>query len=90
MLGLSRTRGTPLHIGSMNSRGFACFFSDPELNPGISVSVQHPALQQVRVPEHGSTQEVTFPAGMRWEQRVKAQVEPVTVCRAVPHVSQPP
>lgn len=90
VLGLSRAGVTPFPTGSMNSTGFACFVSDPVLKPRISVSAQHSTLQQVRVPEHGSTQNETFPAGMRWEQGVEAQADPVTVCRAIPHDSQPP
>lgn len=40
MLGVSRAGVTPFHIGSMNSRGFARSFPDPELNARICLCTE--------------------------------------------------
>ena len=88
--GLSRVWSSlpPLYcLGAQQA--FACFCSDPELKHSFCLCPAPSTTAGEGSRGHGSTQEVTFLAWMRWEQRVKAQTEPVTVCRVMPSNSQP-
>lgn len=69
---------------------FFFFFRDPEEKNSLSLHTASSSMAGEHLGGCGGTQEVTFPAQMRWEQRVKAQTEPATVCGVTPSGSQPP